>query len=191
MRRVLQSLTGNVKKKVNARDDGDLSPLHYAARYNHVPAVQLLVQYKASRSRNLVIFIKEEYFPGMVKSAVPEKPGTTRKSYWESRVKVSDYLIFWGKQATYLKFIAVLSLDRNVKRQWRISYFFFTLGNHISGTCCPVDNQVQNILILYIHRNFFFSGWLERRRVWRVFFCCCFFPSDYCEAAWILIYIKY
>ena len=49
MPRLLSSLTGNVKKKVNAHDDSDLSALHYAARYNHVLIVQMLVQGGASK----------------------------------------------------------------------------------------------------------------------------------------------
>lgn len=44
MRRLLASLTGNVKKKINSHDDEDLSALHYAARYNHHPIVKMLVE---------------------------------------------------------------------------------------------------------------------------------------------------
>ena len=46
---LLENLTGNVKKKLNAHDDEDLSALHYAARFNHLPVVKLLVESKAGR----------------------------------------------------------------------------------------------------------------------------------------------
>ncbi len=44
MRRLLSSLTGNVKKKVNAPDEEKVTPLHYAARYNYQPLCKLLVE---------------------------------------------------------------------------------------------------------------------------------------------------
>lgn len=34
----------NVKKKINMIDEDDLTPLHYAARYNHLGMVKLLVE---------------------------------------------------------------------------------------------------------------------------------------------------
>ena len=48
MQRLLQNLTGNVRKKVNLHDDEELSALHYASRYNHLKIVQLLVEAGAS-----------------------------------------------------------------------------------------------------------------------------------------------
>ena len=48
--RLLQSLQYRQKGKqnaVNAKDEKQLSPLHYAARYNQVEAVELLINYKA------------------------------------------------------------------------------------------------------------------------------------------------
>lgn len=50
MGRLLASSTyksGNIRKKINAKDDQGLSALHYAARYNHVPIVKLLVEHHA------------------------------------------------------------------------------------------------------------------------------------------------
>jgi len=49
MKKLLGSLQGNVKKKVNAHDEEDVSTLHYAARYNHHPLVKMLVEYGASK----------------------------------------------------------------------------------------------------------------------------------------------
>ncbi|XP_046578884.1 transient receptor potential cation channel subfamily A member 1 homolog isoform X2 [Haliotis rubra] len=43
MKIVLKNISGHLKKKVNALDDEDLTPLHYAARYNHLSVVKLLV----------------------------------------------------------------------------------------------------------------------------------------------------
>ena len=48
MEKALARLAGN-PKKINQHDDEQLSPLHYAARYNHVKIVQLLVKYGASK----------------------------------------------------------------------------------------------------------------------------------------------
>ena len=48
MKRMLQSLTGNIKKKVNQHDEEDISALHYASRYNHYAIVKLLVEFGAS-----------------------------------------------------------------------------------------------------------------------------------------------
>lgn len=42
---------GNVKKKINLKDEDDLTPLHYAARYNHLEVVQLLIESGAGRCR--------------------------------------------------------------------------------------------------------------------------------------------
>ena len=49
MRRLLNSLTGNVKKKINHHDDEDLSALHYAARYNHHSMCKMLIEAGAGR----------------------------------------------------------------------------------------------------------------------------------------------
>ncbi|CAH1799596.1 unnamed protein product [Owenia fusiformis] len=43
MKRYLQGMTGNIKRKINAVDEDKLSALHYAARYNHVDIVKLLI----------------------------------------------------------------------------------------------------------------------------------------------------
>ena len=50
-KKYLQYMTGNIKKKVNVHDDEDVSPVHYAARYNHVQIVKLLVEAGASKYR--------------------------------------------------------------------------------------------------------------------------------------------
>lgn len=47
MRRLLASYSQNRKKKVNAKDDEALTALHYAARYNHLAVVQMLIQSEA------------------------------------------------------------------------------------------------------------------------------------------------
>ena len=52
MERLIAQLTGHVKKKINMHDQDDLSPLHQAARYNHVNMVKLLVDSGASKSAN-------------------------------------------------------------------------------------------------------------------------------------------
>ncbi|RUS77619.1 hypothetical protein EGW08_014619 [Elysia chlorotica] len=44
MKILLQNLDSHVRKKVNQYDEDDLTPLHYAARYNHLSVVKLLVQ---------------------------------------------------------------------------------------------------------------------------------------------------
>ena len=49
MQKLLASLQGNVKKKINAHDEEELSALHYAARYNHYLLVKMLVEYGASQ----------------------------------------------------------------------------------------------------------------------------------------------
>ncbi|KAJ8315243.1 hypothetical protein KUTeg_007393 [Tegillarca granosa] len=38
---LLQTMGGNVKKKINLRDEDDLTPLHYAARYNHLEVLNV------------------------------------------------------------------------------------------------------------------------------------------------------
>ncbi|KAH9498508.1 hypothetical protein Btru_006829 [Bulinus truncatus] len=43
MRVLLRSLGLNVKKKINQYDEDGLTPLHYAARYNHLSVVKVLV----------------------------------------------------------------------------------------------------------------------------------------------------
>ena len=49
-------MTGNVKKKVNAPDDEKVSPLHYAARYNHQSLCKLLVEAGAGECHQLLVF---------------------------------------------------------------------------------------------------------------------------------------
>ena len=49
MRRMINSLGGNVRKKINQRDEENLSALHYAARYNHYPIVRMLVEAEAGK----------------------------------------------------------------------------------------------------------------------------------------------
>ncbi|CAL1538525.1 unnamed protein product, partial [Lymnaea stagnalis] len=41
---LLKSLGANVRKKINQYDEDSLTPLHYAARYNHLSVVKLLVE---------------------------------------------------------------------------------------------------------------------------------------------------
>ncbi|XP_033118085.1 transient receptor potential cation channel subfamily A member 1 homolog isoform X1 [Anneissia japonica] len=43
MERLLQQLSTNKKRKINALDENNQTALHYAARYNHLPIVTLLV----------------------------------------------------------------------------------------------------------------------------------------------------
>ena len=62
MRRLLQSLTGNVKKKVNAPDDEKVSPLHYAARYNYQSICKLLVEAGAGEETFYLQFIVLFFF---------------------------------------------------------------------------------------------------------------------------------
>ncbi|XP_041352044.1 transient receptor potential cation channel subfamily A member 1 homolog [Gigantopelta aegis] len=44
MKILLRHLGGNVKRKINLHDDDELSPLHYAARYNHLNVIKLLLE---------------------------------------------------------------------------------------------------------------------------------------------------
>jgi len=39
----------HVKKKINVLDEDDLTPLHYAARYNHLNMVRLLLENHAGK----------------------------------------------------------------------------------------------------------------------------------------------
>ena len=48
MKILLQNLDHHARKRVNQYDEDDLTPLHYAARYNHLSVVKLLVQAGAS-----------------------------------------------------------------------------------------------------------------------------------------------
>ncbi len=41
------------KKKLNSKDDNDLTPLHYAARYHQYAMMQCLVYHGASESQTL------------------------------------------------------------------------------------------------------------------------------------------
>ncbi|KAK7502989.1 hypothetical protein BaRGS_00005615 [Batillaria attramentaria] len=47
MKILLRHLGSHVKKKINQYDEDDLTPLHYAARYNFLAVVKLLVEYGA------------------------------------------------------------------------------------------------------------------------------------------------
>ncbi|GFR66362.1 transient receptor potential cation channel subfamily A member 1 homolog [Elysia marginata] len=51
MKILLQNLDAHARKKVNQYDEDDLTPLHYAARYNHLSVVKLLVQAGANFMR--------------------------------------------------------------------------------------------------------------------------------------------
>ncbi|RUS76171.1 hypothetical protein EGW08_016083 [Elysia chlorotica] len=44
MRILIRNLDSHVRKKINQFDEDDLTPLHYAARYNHLNVVKLLVE---------------------------------------------------------------------------------------------------------------------------------------------------
>lgn len=44
MERLLNQMTGNIRRKINKADDEFLSPLHYAARCNHIEIVRMLVE---------------------------------------------------------------------------------------------------------------------------------------------------
>ena len=41
---LLSNMGGNVKKKINILDEDDLTPLHYAARYNQLNVLIVLVE---------------------------------------------------------------------------------------------------------------------------------------------------
>ena len=44
MQILLGNMGGNVKKKINVQDEDNLTPLHYAARYNQLDVLKLLVE---------------------------------------------------------------------------------------------------------------------------------------------------
>lgn len=44
---LLRSITGNVKKKINMRDEEGVTAMHYAARYNQYEIVKILQSYGA------------------------------------------------------------------------------------------------------------------------------------------------
>ena len=44
MQILLGNMGSNVKKKINVQDEDDLTPLHYAARYNQLEVLKLLVE---------------------------------------------------------------------------------------------------------------------------------------------------
>ncbi|XP_035826279.1 transient receptor potential cation channel subfamily A member 1 homolog [Aplysia californica] len=44
MKILIRNLGNHVRKKINQYDEDDLTPLHYAARYNHLSVVKLLVE---------------------------------------------------------------------------------------------------------------------------------------------------
>lgn len=50
MKILLRHMGSNVKKKINQFDEDDLTPLHYAARYNFLGVVKLLVESGAGGS---------------------------------------------------------------------------------------------------------------------------------------------
>ena len=52
MKILLRHMGSNVKKKINQYDEDDLTPLHYAARYNFLAVVKLLVEHGAGGSDN-------------------------------------------------------------------------------------------------------------------------------------------
>ena len=45
---LIRNMQGNVKKKINFRDEEGVTPLHYAARYNHLNVVKILIENGAS-----------------------------------------------------------------------------------------------------------------------------------------------
>ena len=45
---LIRNMHGNRQKKINMRDEDDVTPLHYAARYNHLSVVKVLVENGAS-----------------------------------------------------------------------------------------------------------------------------------------------
>ena len=44
---LISNMGGHVKKKINILDEDDLTPLHYAARHNHLNMLKLLVEHQA------------------------------------------------------------------------------------------------------------------------------------------------
>ncbi|XP_071505517.1 LOW QUALITY PROTEIN: transient receptor potential cation channel subfamily A member 1 homolog [Diadema antillarum] len=51
MKRLLSQIAKQRKKTVNALDENGVSPLHYAARYNHLEVIKLLVEHGADVNR--------------------------------------------------------------------------------------------------------------------------------------------
>ena len=49
MQILLGNMGSNVKKKINIQDEDDLTPLHYAARYNQLEVLKLLVENNAGK----------------------------------------------------------------------------------------------------------------------------------------------
>ena len=49
MQILLGNMGSNVKKKINVQDEDDLTPLHYAARYNQLEVLKLLVENHAGK----------------------------------------------------------------------------------------------------------------------------------------------
>ncbi len=47
MRRYLEQIGSNKRRRVNKLDENNLSALHYAARYNHIEIVKLLIKHQA------------------------------------------------------------------------------------------------------------------------------------------------
>lgn len=51
---LLHSITGNVKKKINMRDEEGVTAMHYAARYNQYEIVKILQSYGAGKEWHAV-----------------------------------------------------------------------------------------------------------------------------------------
>ena len=49
MRRYLEQIGSNKRRRVNKLDENNLSALHYAARYNHIEIVKLLIKHQAGK----------------------------------------------------------------------------------------------------------------------------------------------
>lgn len=49
LKRLINQIMKRKKKALNALDENGISPLHYAARYNHLPVVKMLVDNGAGR----------------------------------------------------------------------------------------------------------------------------------------------
>ena len=55
MQILLGNMGSNVKKKINVQDEDDLTPLHYAARYNQLEVLKLLVENHAGTLLSWVV----------------------------------------------------------------------------------------------------------------------------------------
>lgn len=52
---LLRSITGNVKKKINMRDEEGVTAMHYAARYNQYEIVRILHSFGAGNYLNTAV----------------------------------------------------------------------------------------------------------------------------------------